>query len=693
MFTGKGIRHNLRPVLGALASTLGTGVLLVALLLPETALGSVLDYTRFTSIRGSTRLSYQKVWGNSDSAESFAQLYSLEATGFYIDPRLAMFSVGADLKYDINKGTHDGDSSAESFEDGNEWLTGAHLRVSMLNNINRDRGIKLWRYLPSPVVFGYRYVVSNEYKQGTYNFSFVVTRPGYIRFFGPKGIIYYEEGKGKVTLDANRYRKKYNDETLNYNRNGDGNWNRNGNGNWNRNGNGNWNRNGNGNWNDNSGGGNWNRDGNAGSDWNASSNARFRAQALPKQPVGFRFPRIFYDLYGTSTDYKDSSLLSSEILISNLRVITSTKSRDGQGRLIYGSRYELSHKYTDINQQGSTSKIRVEAENEWRRLYFSNWYEKENNDEEETTHAQSRLYWDDSIGKYLGYNIGAGANYRDKDGNSTTSYYLNGNIGSSVSKEVRLSPKLTSISRADGKLTLSANQSANDETDTTKGWEINASEQLNSTHIDWFPIRAYLTTGYTSEGVPLDFSLGGISRGLRKATIKANYSYSTFFNSDDNSDDSNSVAQRVDAEARYQIRYNLKGYFKVERDWEETEAEDEDDSGRTGWSAGMDWRPTYRSSVNTSTNHYINDNGSEKHEIESSYKQGISRGSNLTASLTWNWQEEFSEKEEHFLLAYSWRYRQLRLRGEYARTESSDGKVNHRVYMAASRSFGRRLRI
>jgi len=481
-------------VLGALASALGIVVLLVALGLPETALGSVLDYARLTSITGSATLAYTREWDDVGSGQRFSQHYLLGTTGFYIDPRLATFNIGTDLEYDIHKG---------SYGNENERLAGANIQVSMLNRINRNRGLRLWRYLPSPVVFGYRYVVTNEYKQYSYNFSFVVVRPGYIRFFGPKGIIYYDEGIAKVKLNANRYRKKYYDETLNYNRYGNGNWNRNGNGNWNRNGNGNWNRNEKGNWNANS---------------NANSKARFRSQAPRRQPVGFRFPSIFYNLHGARVEYKNRPE-PSEVLLSSLRAFTRTRSRDSQGRRAYNSHYLFSHYYYENNKQGSMTRMRLEAQNEWRRLYFSNWYEKQKDmSDVETAKAQSRLRWNDSIGPYLKYNLGLSGNYTEREGSSTTSYGMSGGLGlgPSVSKSVRLSPRLTSISTMSGTYTAFASRGDDGETSTFDSWAVSASERLDSTHIRWLLLYARVNTGYSERGVPLSLTLGSHTRGLQK---------------------------------------------------------------------------------------------------------------------------------------------------------------------------------
>ncbi len=665
MFAGNDIGIRKLPAYCASLSVLVAFLLALTLLLPETALGSVLQYTRLTSISGSVKLSYARYWGDTPEMSSFVQSYTLQSQGFVVDPRLVRFSLGTNLSYNMREGNNEDDT----------WLTGFNMSASMFNNINRNRGIKLWRYVPSPVVFGYSYNLADNYKQHNYNFGFSVVRQGFVRIMGPKGLIYYEAGRPQVQLDANRYRRKYNDESLNYNRNGNGNWNRNGNGNWNRNGNGNWNRNGNGNW-------NANRNGN----WNANANAGLRSRIRPQRPLGFKFPRIFYNLYGMKIDF-EGERGSTDSFVSMLRITTATKIRNKRGETTYSSRYTLTHNYYEENGEKTRVRLKISTLNEWKRLYLSNWYDKSYENDTDETQAASRLRWGDSIGEYTNYSIGAGVDYRDKEGNSATSYSLYGNIGSSVTKEIRLSPKLTSTSNINGSLSFSASKGDNDETNVVKGWRIGASEQLNSTHINWFPMHASLKTGYSQEGAPLSFSFAGNSRGLRKTTFHTNYSYYTILNSDK----PRTVEQKANAEVKYRFRYNLDGYFKVEREWEESETGV--DSGQTSWHAGMNWRPSYRSSVDTNTSHHINDNGSEKHAIESIYNQGLSRGSNLTASLEWIWENEFSERSEYFLLLYSWKYRRLHLRGEYGRTESSDGKVEHRIYMSAHRSFGRSLRM
>ncbi len=173
---------------------------------------------------------------------------------------------------------------------------------------------------------------------------------------------------------------------------------------------------------------------------------------------------------------------------------------------------------------------------------------------------------------------------------------------------------------------VSSNKSADEEIEVNEGWAVGAGQRLNSTHVEWFPMRASLNTGYGPAGIPLNFSFGGISRGLRKASLTTSYSYSTFFSSKGYSND---VNQRVEAEGKYQFRYNLKGRLKLERKWKSSEQNG--NTGLTGLDAGLKWRPTYRSSLSAGTSHYMNDDGSEGHSIGSSYSQGLMRGANFMA--------------------------------------------------------------
>ncbi len=665
MFKGKLIAtRNMRALCVLLASVF-VFLSLVVLLSPEKALGNVLQYTRLTYVTGSANLSYTRHWGDSGEGSVFSQGYNVGAGGFFIDPRLAKFTFGTNFSYGL--------SSGDEGEDN--WLTGINMNVSMFNMINRNRGPKLWRYVPSPVVFGYTYTLTDDHKQHNYNFGFTIVRYGFIRFFGPKGIIYYEEGAPKVHLDAHRYRRKFNDETLNYNRNGNGNWNRNGNGNWNRNGNGNWNRNGNGNWN-----------GNGNGNWNADSNSGFRDRIRPRRPFGFRFPSIFYNLSGMSIEFDDKE--PADALVSMLRAISTSKERDRHGTTTYSSQYSFLHRYYESNGEKTLSRIRVDAQNEWQRLFMTNWYEKSFDHGMNESQASSRLRWYDSIGKYSNYNIGASADYRDINGNATTSYSMNAGIGSGASKRVVLSPKLTSISRINGSFSLSASKSENSDTVVNSGWGLAASERLDSTHIDWLLAYSSLNTGYRAAGIPLNFVLGGTSRGLKKISFLGSYTYSTFMY---DNDEPKSVTQTVRFETRYQFRYNINGFFKVDRS--SVSSENKGDSGSTGWSAGLNWRPSYRSSLNTTTKNTINDNSSEAHELLTVYRQGLSRGTSLFASLEWRWKEEISNRREVFILAYSWKYRQVSMQGDYSWRKATNGDIKHKIHLAVSRSFGRRLRI
>ncbi|MCK4910520.1 MAG: hypothetical protein KAR83_02710, partial [Thermodesulfovibrionales bacterium] len=427
-----------------------------------------------------------------------------------------------------------------------------------------------------------------------------------------------------------------------------------------------------------------NRNGNG--NWNANSNAGFRDRIRPRRPLGVKFPSIFYNLSGMTIEFEGEE--PSDALTSMLRATSTIRERNRQGASTYYSQYMFLHHYYERDGEKTLSRIRADAQNEWQRLYMSNWYEKSFDNDIKESKASSRLSWADSLGKHSKYNIGASADYRESDGDSATSYSLGAGIGSGITKRVVLAPNLTSASSINGNFRLSASKSANSETNVKKGWGVSASERLNSTQIDWLNAYSSLRTGYGPKGVPLNFALGGKSRGLKKFSFLGSYTYSTFFYNDDEPE---SVTQKVNFDTSYQFMYNLNGFFKVDRTLVESELKA--DSGSMGWSTGLNWRPSYRSSINTVTKHRMDDNGTENHEWLTTYKQGLTRGSNFLSSLQWRWNEEISERREAFLMAYTWNYRRVSFRSEYSWCKAVNGDIKHKVYFSLSRSFGRRLRV
>ena len=383
---------------------------------------------------------------------------------------------------------------------------------------------------------------------------------------------------------------------------------------------------------------------------------------------------------------------TSEVFVSRLRAHTSTRIWDSQGRRSYDSYYLLSHYYHSNDNQGDTSRIRAEAKNEWRRLYLSNWYQRQNDYGNKSARAQSRLRWSDSIGPYLKYNLGLRGNYKEREGSSETSYGMNGGISSSVTKAASLSPRLTSVYSMNGVYSASASRAANGETNTDNAWFVRASEQLNSTHIIWLPLFAKVNTGYSQSGVPLSLTIGGHSRGFKKLTLSSGYSYGTFF---PRGGGSRRVTQKLDFKADYVFRYNLSGYFEADRSWtkQKQAGGDTDKWGQTNYNADMSWRPTHRSSLNAKSLNSVSDDGKETHRFTSLYSLALRRGSNFAASLDWQWEKDFGKRSETLLMSYGLKHRRLSFLAEYTRKTSGGGVVENSLMLRATRTFGRRLRM
>jgi hypothetical protein len=277
-----GTGHKVLKGLFVLAAMIG---LLAFVCTPASAKKRNIPYNEHFMLHFSVGLKYSTSGENTSDLfkdnSTFTQNYSLGMDGYVLDPRLMAFSASTTFRHE----------SISVPETKNVSTGGFNLNVSFINRLDRNKGLKLWKYMPAPISMNYSYYDYGSSTVTSFNLFTLYSMPGYVRMFGSGRFIFYDDGsRGK--LDTNRYRVKYRKPSTtdnldgnwnenedwngnwNGNGNGNGNWNGNGNGNWN----GNWNRNGNGNWN-----GNWNRNGNGNWNGNWNRNEQKRKRKLERK--------------------------------------------------------------------------------------------------------------------------------------------------------------------------------------------------------------------------------------------------------------------------------------------------------------------------------------------------------------------------------------------------------------------------
>ena len=136
----------------------------------------------------STSFGYETAWGYT-SGSAFTQYYTLSTAGNIIDPRLATFqtSIGWSKRntWGEQAGNALGDFQATSFG----------LVLSMLNGINSGRGLKVWNYIPRPIVYRFDYSHSTDSDYYHHSVSTYYNRPGYLKILSGGNIIKYSETK------------------------------------------------------------------------------------------------------------------------------------------------------------------------------------------------------------------------------------------------------------------------------------------------------------------------------------------------------------------------------------------------------------------------------------------------------------------------------------------------------------------
>jgi hypothetical protein len=660
------------------------------------------------SLGGSVGVSYSQIFGDSEGS-ALSHGYSLGFGGPVVDRRLMTFSTGFSWSDASGK-----DDMAGG--DQREW--GASIETSFFNQINRNRGLKLWKYVPSPLTLMYRYHDLNGSASSMFAASGYYSRPGYITLFHNKRWIHYNapgSGRGNtVTPDrnTNRYRTKYNNNwnrngAGNWNRNGAGNWNRNGagnwnaggngnwnaggNGNWNRNGNGNWNRNGNGNWNRN-GNGNWNRGGNGNwnaggnGDWNRGGNGNWsfnRNQLQPERPWGFRFPNMSFWVRRTAVTNNGSE---------ETNTIAAFRASTGNRFVLRGRPYRSSYTFVysfEGEGAGDFQRVSLSASNRWARYTLGTSLAYTARDRGNDLAANSQFSFGDRIWWNVGYAVRFWGSYQtNSDGESSDDYGGVLNLRRGWKMQRRLSPKLVTTTRIEGGSLLEVTKDDDD-----YRYTVRASEAARFDHIRWFPVTAIASTGFSgakeSEGfvIPLNFSLSGSSRGFRKLSFQAGYQYGTAF-----FDDVSSHSHQLRGGADYRLTRRMSTGFSASYSLQMREGDSEDQGSVA---ASYRWSISTRSNFRADTSMTF-DETRTSYDAKASYRRRVSWRGSLSADYARKWEDGVDGAQDTFSATYSWQYGRFSLNASYSfanNTLAGLDTTSHAVRINIRRSFSRSIRM
>ena len=101
---------------------------------------------RHYSLSFSMGYEFSRSWNNRGGKISqFRQVYNLGHTGYVFDPRLVTY--GTSLSFADTMGVENSNAHSDS--------VGFSLRVTLFQGINRDKGISMWKYAPSPIGLNY----------------------------------------------------------------------------------------------------------------------------------------------------------------------------------------------------------------------------------------------------------------------------------------------------------------------------------------------------------------------------------------------------------------------------------------------------------------------------------------------------------------------------------------------------------
>jgi hypothetical protein len=162
---------------------------LTLLLFTESAEAQRLSWwaKRMYTLKLKVSYTYENEWGDKiiKDGSRFTQSYRLTHRGYIVDPRLVNYETG--IRFN-DRSVLDGLGSSYS-------STGFNVRVTLFESIQRGKGLKMWKYVPSPIVLKYSLdMFGNGQTAQQYSVSMYYTRPGTLRVFSNKKMIFYDDG-------------------------------------------------------------------------------------------------------------------------------------------------------------------------------------------------------------------------------------------------------------------------------------------------------------------------------------------------------------------------------------------------------------------------------------------------------------------------------------------------------------------
>ncbi|GEM_PF-3056937 len=614
-------------------------------------------------------LTYARRWGDAGERSAFTHAYTLGHRGYIFDPRLAHYRL--DLGF------------SQTFRRGDtRYLGSLRGQLRLFEYVDPRRGLKLWKYVPRPAVIRFSYHKGSTYSSFGYGLSLVYLRPGFLWFFPPEGgvVSYVDELQWRRRLynynqNLNRYRLKYNNyNNLNYNRPGNGN----GNGNGNSNGNGNGNRNGNGN-------GNWNLNKNLNLrnlnlnnvNWNlyVRKGWRFNYPIL-----SFDFDQYFYRAE-IGTKYNSTSAVFRAYM---------SNARERSARRFYSAIYRFYYRFMRTDSNG-TVRTRHEADlrsrHMWRRLRLDTRMYYKTFDSITDMLALAVLGYSSTYKNWFDYHLALDALVQKSQG--ITRWQVGGRGFLKRERTVRLSRTerlryyLMSNYRE-----LQSGQFGGQRVPGRRSYSVRGRVVVTSTRFRWVFLQGSVTSGYSESGIPFSFKALARSRGLRKLTLTAHYTFTTTFPLEHRG---LSMSHSFFLRVNYRLRPNLR----LQGSARHTITDVRNGLGRrsesTSFEAIVFWRPAVRTSLSLRGRTDINDLGTTYY-VSGVLRKGINRRSRLVVRALRRWGDTIAPYSEAQVL-YVWSMRRVSLSLGYTlRVHEEVGTTEHSIVVRATRRWARSFR-
>jgi hypothetical protein len=621
-------------------------------------------YTLSLSVSGI----YSKTWTETRSSSTFTQAYNLNFTGYAVDPRLAYFTF---------HGTYSDKSLSGDYDKSKVKATtvyGFDMHATLFQGINENRGLKLWKKIPRPIIIKVSYYNYDTLSVLKYGISLNYRRPGYLRFFAGKKFIYYDDGT-RANANVNRYRVKYNI----YNRNGNGN----GNGNFNSN-----NNNRNNNWNNNRNNNNQNNNRN-----NNLNNNRNNFNIEEKKGLfGFRFPFFSFDFDRVHSNYNntDRSIVTTTLSLRAVVANPAVKKRNGG---FYRSSYSFAYRFVNSapsNADSSTQhSVGISSAHRWKRFNLDNGFHYSNRNGDNSYALSSELNYQDTYKKAsysIPYILGLSGSYSESDGD--TDYSISARASANTSKFIKLSPKLTSLTRAG----VNTGRTEGSDKSGSTLYSIFVQESLTSSHFRHVRIISSLSTGYSESGVPIRFSLRGDTVGYRKFHILGEYIFSTSF---PKAHRGRSMTNTLRVAGDYNIRQNLNASLGLSYSVNNVKNGETAETRTTSANGRLFWNITARQSLNVQGT-FSSTNSKSSYYATALYRAGLFRRARVVAYALWRWDEESDKTEMLGRLTFGYAIGRFSIDAEYEYKETEIGSQkphkDNRVVLRVTRTFGKAFR-